>query len=103
MVERLYSAYEMSTPLISAVLNKRIDLVESLLQEGVDIDQRDDKGYTALMYSYMYFMPKIMQLLLDYGANPNIGSGISGQTLLEIAILRKDLYTIRLLSIYGAR
>jgi ankyrin repeat protein len=58
-------------PLIWAVKTNRLKAIETLLQAGADIEVRDEKGKTALMYAAYYRIAKQVELLLRFGADPN--------------------------------
>jgi ankyrin repeat protein len=55
------------TPLMDAASLNYYDLVIALVNHGVDLDDRDDNGQTALMYGI--FNVKIVKILLENGAN----------------------------------
>ena len=62
------------------------DQVEELLKQDIDVNERAEYGWTALLYASAQGYPRIARLLLDAGANPD---------------LRNDLGITPL--IYGAR
>lgn len=55
--------------LIEAVKNGEIDRIETLLSDGVDIDQKDDYGWTALNWAAGQGNTGIVEILLSAGAN----------------------------------
>lgn len=57
------------TPLMLAAFRGDVSTVKSLLQAGVDVDDRDKDGDTALMFAAYRGHTEIVSLLLDYGAN----------------------------------
>ena len=64
------------TPLNLAALYGHVDAVRFLLEHNADVDSQDNHGRTALhnsirFQSFKANRPKIAQLLLKYGANPN--------------------------------
>lgn len=60
--------------LIAAVKNGEIDRIETLLNEGVDIEQKDDYGWTALNWAAGKGDTGIVEKLLLAGANvANVG------------------------------
>ena len=61
-----------STPLIIASLNGHLEVVECLLEEGVDIDAQADDSATALYCASQNGHKAIVFALLNYGANHNI-------------------------------
>ncbi len=62
-------AQNKTTPLIKAVLNNDINLVKTLLKNGVDKNIKDDKGFSALDYAISNHRPFLAQIL--YGNNLN--------------------------------
>jgi ankyrin repeat protein len=66
------------TALIIASKKGHINVVQALLDAGANIDQQDQRGYTALMISLYRFIrvpteySNIVTLLLDYNANIHI-------------------------------
>jgi hypothetical protein len=47
-----------------------IETVKLLLDRGADVNNRSDSGYTALIYALNIENIELIELLLDYGANP---------------------------------
>jgi ankyrin repeat protein len=47
-------------------------LVRLLLELGADVNQTNHFGKTALMYAAQFNLPKTANLLLSFGANPNL-------------------------------
>lgn len=45
------------------------DRCRELLDSGADIETRDEKGMTPLLWAASNFRAKILQLLIDHGAN----------------------------------
>ena len=71
-------------------------MVSNLISRGMDVNILDNWGSTALSIalSESRFDLRIVQMLLDSGANPNTG-GVEDQTPLHIAILeRRSLATV---------
>ncbi len=72
MIERLLEGgFDLSTPtrksgftpLMGAVCYSRSDVVKKLLEKGVDIDARDNHGFTALDYARKMHKKSILALL----------------------------------------
>ena len=79
--------YEKEKPLLQMEVEAgQEDRVKELLKQVVDVDEQSEGGWTALLYASAQGYPRILRLLLDVGANPDIGN------LLKITPL-----------IYGAR
>ena len=85
----------------TAIINNRIDEVGKLLH-GFDINQTDDDGYTLLHHACENQYNEIVKLLLDNGANPNIGDKPFHLTPLHWATEYDDEVMIRLLIYNGA-
>lgn len=51
----------------------RIDLFELISRYGIDTKHGDLPGYTPLEIAIFYNKPSIVKLLIEYGADPNIG------------------------------
>ena len=66
----------------------RLELMESLLDQGVNIDARDFDGSTPLMHALYSSQPAAAEALIARGANVNI-AGNSGWSPLHEAVFRK--------------
>ncbi|NKE06203.1 M48 family metallopeptidase [Mesobacillus selenatarsenatis] len=62
------------SPLIEAVISGNAKKVESLIENGEDIEQLDYNGYTALDWAVMDMNTDMVQLLLNLKADPNFES-----------------------------
>ena len=72
--------------LITAIIKGDLDKARELITSGkVDLDFQDSLGDTALIISARLGLAKMVILLLEEGANPNI-QNYSGFTALMIAI-----------------
>ncbi|UII55057.1 ankyrin repeat domain-containing protein [Cytobacillus spongiae] len=77
--------HEGNTPLISAVLNGRENIVEFLVKnDPTRIDSRNHYGDTALIVAANYGYKEIVQFLLKAGADPSIQTK-EGKTALDYA------------------
>jgi hypothetical protein len=65
-----------STPLIRAAACGDLDTVRALLKRGVDVNEKDGPGFTALMFAAAGNL-EIAKALLDAGADPNAAWGIA--------------------------
>ena len=75
--------------LTTAVRYNNVDMVNFLVNEGVDLDVPDSEGHTSLMLASMYSRVPIVSLLLEKGADPNI-KGRYGLTALMWATKEAD-------------
>lgn len=62
------------SPLFEAVISGNAKKVESLIEDGEDIQQLDYNGYTALDWAVMDVNTEMVQLLLNLKADPNFES-----------------------------
>jgi len=69
-----YSIPVKGTFLLMAAYRGQKVIVQKLLESGVDINERNSLGMTALMHAAEENYPDILQLLLDYGADVNAKS-----------------------------
>lgn len=61
-----------------------VRLIRRLKENGVDIDQRDTSGYTALHGAVQIGLIEVVRMLLNEGANPHLVTD-EGQNALQIA------------------
>ena len=76
---------ERKTALILAVWAQYEPIVRTLLQRGVAVDHQDKDGDTAVHGAALYGNAKIMELLLDARANPNLKNRVGGTPLMWAA------------------
>ena len=57
----------------------------AMLASGADVNTKDDKGITPLMYAAWVGSPAAMKLLLDKGADPNLTNS-NGSTALMLSV-----------------
>ena len=86
--------------LMEAAIWCSFEVVESMLQNGAD-PNRVHSGWTVLTRVARRDWPKITQLLLDHGANPDFVLP-NGQTALSIAREEKNLRTVEVLECWQA-
>ena len=74
--------------IFDAVMHHDIELVKKLINNGVDLNIKDNDGYTPLMRSMFVIedSEKIIKLLIDAGANVNITDDNNGNTALILWI-----------------
>lgn len=91
------------TPVLSlAIRNGRYEIASLLLEHGADINLRaQDRSYSALMEAAQLGDLKTAELLLKMHADTDIQSK-DGQTALILAIGRKDIPMVKLLSEHHA-
>lgn len=91
------------SPLHIAVQTNDYNNVKYLLENEADPNLVDDFGDTPIMaYAYqdVYVETEIIQLLLDYGADPTI-EDVEGNTVLDYAYLFDDQEVIEILQSYN--
>ena len=76
-------------------------LVEELLKQDVDANERAEYGWTALLYAVAQGYPRIVRLLLDAGANIDMGN-LQGITPLMYSARYGNIEICGLLLEYGA-
>ena len=62
-------------PLVAALAGRHFQTARHLLHNGAHIDIHDDNGVTPLLEAAWYGDLEMVQLLLDYEADPNVGDG----------------------------
>ncbi len=88
-------------PLHSAISDENEELSNQLINSGIDIQEKDDTGYTPLHIAIICRQPKLALRLIELGADVNRKSR-NGDTPLEMAIARKDLELCKALLLRGA-
>ena len=80
-------AYEHGhTALMRAALDGNTESVRELINQGADINRRDDSGRTALMFAVVNRHYETMKLLLEHGADVNARSKQGGTALMGAAM-----------------
>ncbi len=96
----LFAQSTTETPLISAVLYKDISEIEKLLAEGVDINQQDKHGYTALIRACSYSSKEkysdAAKLLILKGADVNIHAKDGNAAVIEAAGNSREIFDLLL-------
>lgn len=75
--------------------------IKFLLENGADVNTKDNKNFTLLMYCVQFNDLSLIDLALSYGAKVNV-SDISGFTALDYAIQNNNLDAVKLLYNSGA-
>ena len=96
----LYDPNRSITPLIAAVEHGQPQIIELLLSRGGDVMQPDSQGTTALYQAVVQGQLNTVILLLEHGANPNVG-GLD-QNCLHHAAKMGDVEIARQLLEHGA-
>jgi len=68
----------LGTKLLPAVSSGDIAMVELCLSSGVDVEQTDEHGFTALQLARMHGHEALVKLLLEQGADPNREMPVAG-------------------------
>ena len=96
------------TPLMMIVVNPNITnfektvVIDRLIEMGCDVNRPNDFGETALMMAVKRNNRKMMEYLLENGANPNISDNL-GVTPLMIATFNSQLYNMAVLQFFNAQ
>ena len=88
-------------PLVPAAHDGRTAEVRRLLDEGADVDQADEYGFTALLWASARNHIEIAAVLLEAGADVN-KANFYGRTPMSWACYDGHLAMAQLLSSYGA-
>lgn len=92
-----------SESFMNACRSGSLEIVEKLIQSGVDTNVRRHKGgRTGLMLAARKNQIEVVKLLLGKGADPNLVGGGSGKTALIRAAERGNIQVVRLLVDHGA-
>ena len=89
------------TPLMRAALKGNTERVKELMNDGADINQRDENGRTALMFAVINGHYQTMKVLLEHGADVNARSNKGGTAMMGAA-LAGDLRMVQALLDKGA-
>lgn len=89
------------TPLIEAIIFNKEEIVDFLLESGVNINEPSITGHSALYWAVENNNPSIAAKLLKLGANPNAYSR-SSQPIMILPLLRQQHDLKDLLYQYGA-
>ena len=74
------------TLLMRAALDGNTESVRELINQGANINRRDDSGRTALMFAVVNRHYETMKLLLEHGADVNARSKQGGTALMGAAM-----------------
>jgi ankyrin repeat protein len=96
------SPEEMGRKLIDASRSGQLDIVNILLDMGVDVNYKNKIGDTALILASYEGHTEIVRVLLEKGADPNIVSD-DGTTAYKDAASYNFVAIMKLLKKYGAK
>src|SRR5258708_33881786 len=91
-----------SQDLYRAARTNDVKLAQTLIDQKVDINQKDERGYTALILATYNQSPDVAELLLKYGADTESGDA-TGRTALMGASLQGDDQCVAILLDHGAK
>lgn len=89
--------------LLNAIKVKDIVAVRTLIDKGVDINHEEYVSTTPLLTCLKYYDPKIFELLLENGADPDFVYLPKIKHPLFIAVLNNNLDAVQKLVKYGAK
>ncbi len=78
-------AFQKSTPLMWAAKEGHIDCVEFLIQNGAQLDLKDEHGWTALHHATYGGHLEVMKRLVEAGQDVNQGGSWKRTPLMEAA------------------
>lgn len=85
------------TPLQTAILYKRLDVISFLIEKGAKLDEKDNNGCTALhMAARQLYHRNVITMLIRSGANPYI-IDYHGKTFLDLMIESERKYFMDLI------
>jgi hypothetical protein len=97
--------YSDNTPLHAAAYYGDLEMAQVLLEYGVDVNAQNDAGCTPLDFASRDGHrndSRVVQLLIDHGADPNTRASRSGFTPLHRASENGRIEVVRLLIEHGA-
>jgi len=98
-----HTAYgDINAKLLEAALAGNTAEVQQLIKEGVDVNAKYDKGFTALIIAAGMGHTEIAKALIDAGADVNAESG-DGRTALMVAEGRGNTAIVNILKQAGAQ
>lgn len=102
--ENYKSTFKSTEDLFTLARNGDIFMVKEFFDSnpGVNVDQKNHKGYSPLMLSVYHGHYEVSEWLLKYGADSN-SSDLSGNSILMGAAFKGDVSLIKLLLLHGAK
>lgn len=100
---QVYAAPDGGTVTLLHVLahKRQYDSVEFLLENGAEVNYLDDKGQTAIFMPAISGDHRMVELLLRYGADPNVCESDHNQTPLHAAAQEGHLEVVKTLVAFG--
>ena len=92
----------MYPPVIQAVFDEDMDMLQQLAAEGADIDEKDEDGLTALQYAAMWGDSESAEWLIENGADVNTTDGWGATPLINAVYNDTSIETVKLLLENGA-
>jgi ankyrin repeat protein len=89
-------------PLHWAALQNQVESVETLVDRGMAVDDRDEEGRTPLMTAAAFGSVEVAELLLVRGADAKARDTANGDTPLHFAALSGGVAVAKLLIAHGA-
>lgn len=80
-----------SSPIISAALFGKTEIVKILVDAGVDINFKNNDGSTALHTAAFFCRPEIVQILLDNGIDKTVRNNMGSTAYESVAGAFKDV------------
>jgi uncharacterized protein len=96
------SARAQSTNIFNAARANDVKVVQALIDKKTDVNQIDERGYTALILATYNGSSDVADLLLQHGASPEVKDPM-GRTALMGAAFQGDAQSIELLLDHGAK
>ncbi|MFH1956992.1 MAG: ankyrin repeat domain-containing protein [bacterium] len=89
------------TPLMQAAFTDSFYITKLLIENGVDVNARNNSGFTALIFAVAEKSLVVARLLIEAGANVNV-KGDNGLTPLMVGALNQSYALVNLLLEKGA-
>ena len=105
VMTRLQAAgYREATPewYVMSAIRDSVETVQIFLEAGVPIDAKNDQGATALLHATSYQNWEVAKMLLEKGADPNIGDSNNSTPLLQASQHCEATALVKLLLKKGA-
>lgn len=95
--------FEAQPAIVWATVNGRVEIVNALLHAGVNINTKDEFGWTPIMWAILLGNKEIILNLLSQNAEVNVFSTKYNISPLRIACYLNDFYLIKTLLLKGAK